>query len=525
MIQYLLEGLGIAFVTQYLIGKKSNPKEIILISLTITVALFILDQFAPDVGKYARQGAGFNIGKAQVGGNDGSEFIYDGRGASALDLGDGLSGYDDFESDSASLPQGFGTDQPPCDDDHKSPSELLSETIESMDDKVALDYYSHDRIPSENLSAQPEVMGQVNVIERFMDDSVALNYYSNDRQPTQLEGTSEGLDIHQKSIERIQGCEMSQRGGAAGGAAIAAFDSSANADVYSNYKPGPGQTTGQRGLVYGSLTVAPGQEHLARIKQTIYSNDLVNIYINQSATGEATKLVLLGNSKFVRSAPDGKVGLDDKFFKLRIQSVNNNMTKRMIPLKYGEPVKILFNDDTAKVVELNHNGDLNTLAAGKNNIFELVNQQDPASLGVTSFADKILIRRSVEGQKLRYLRVNEARARVETTSDMSTATVFSIQPQRGCGPLWRFDSDTRTTNTFNPSQVRDIVNARTQQVTDQLNQCQSNLRTLKGTASEDDLNGTGPGTNGEFSNEIGIAGAEEETPGAPIPGAEEEDEF
>lgn len=450
-----MEGIAIAFVTQYLMGKNTNIKEIAMITLTITVTLFLLDKYAPGVGQYTRQGVGFNIGRGQIGGADG-EFVYDGIIDPALAE---VTGYADG-SDVAVLPVDFSRDRPVCSDED-SPQQLL----EGMDDKVAIDYYSHDRIPTDNSDCHPEVGSQVNMIERFMDDRVAMNYYSQDRQPTSC-----GRDIHQESKDRIL---ATQRGGAG---TENAYDASSNSDIYSNYTDGPGQTVGQRGLVYGNLTIAPNQEHLARIKQTVYSGDLVNIF------ADGNKLVLLSDSKFVRAVPSDKIGLDDKFFKLRFQAVTDHRTDKMIPLTYGNGVYIKFNDETSQEVLLNHSGDLNSLSSQRDNIFELVNKDLPTSMSVVSFADNILLRRSVEGQPLRYFKINTERARVETTADLANATVFSIQPQKGCGPLWRFDSDTRTTNTFNSSQVRDIVNARTQLITDQLNSCQSSLRTSKGLA-------------------------------------------
>ena len=41
--------------------------------------------------------------------------------------------------------------------------------------------------------------------------------------------------------------------------------------------------------------------------------------------------------------------------------------------------------------------------------------------------------------------------------------------------MWRYDSDTRGTNLFNSSQVRDILVARTKRLTDKISELESSI--------------------------------------------------
>lgn len=144
VLKYLLESLAIAFVAKYLMNKGTSLNQIIIFTLSVTVALFILDLFAPDVAKGTRQGAGFGIGFKMTGGG--------------------------------------GADQ-----------------IETMDDPVALDYYEHDHMPKVTPIGQPimhygspdtnamhmdkysaaetlqiSTPARIDILDRFMDDKRAM---------------------------------------------------------------------------------------------------------------------------------------------------------------------------------------------------------------------------------------------------------------------------------------------------------------------------------------------------------------
>ncbi len=112
IIVYLLEGLSIT-VAIYLITKRQlRTPELATLALTISATFMILDLFAPGVAIGARQGSGFGLGFAQVGGN-----------ATGMPL-EYYGGND--QSQEGTCQNGQCTD---------------NSILEGMDDPVALQYY------------------------------------------------------------------------------------------------------------------------------------------------------------------------------------------------------------------------------------------------------------------------------------------------------------------------------------------------------------------------------------------------
>jgi hypothetical protein len=64
VIKYLLEGLAVAFVAYYVVGKgKLNMKDVVILGVTAAFIFAILDTFSPTVALGVRFGAGFGIGQ------------------------------------------------------------------------------------------------------------------------------------------------------------------------------------------------------------------------------------------------------------------------------------------------------------------------------------------------------------------------------------------------------------------------------------------------------------------------------
>lgn len=68
LVKYVLEGAAVAAAAFYIPSRKSDLKEVLMIALTAAAVFAVLDNFAPNVGSGARQGAGFGIGYTMVGG-------------------------------------------------------------------------------------------------------------------------------------------------------------------------------------------------------------------------------------------------------------------------------------------------------------------------------------------------------------------------------------------------------------------------------------------------------------------------
>jgi len=69
LVKYVLQGVGVAVAAFYIPQRKTKLQEIGLISLVAALSFWLLDKFAPEVGRGMRQGAGFGVGYGMVGGD------------------------------------------------------------------------------------------------------------------------------------------------------------------------------------------------------------------------------------------------------------------------------------------------------------------------------------------------------------------------------------------------------------------------------------------------------------------------
>lgn len=68
VIKYLVEGLAVAFVAYYFVGRnKLDIKDIVMLGITAAFVFAILDTFSPTISLGARFGAGFGIGQGLFG--------------------------------------------------------------------------------------------------------------------------------------------------------------------------------------------------------------------------------------------------------------------------------------------------------------------------------------------------------------------------------------------------------------------------------------------------------------------------
>ena len=316
------------------------------------------------------------------------------------------------------------------------------------------------RVEARTESSDPEIntmvidrTPQVDILARQQTDRDILTFYGRSR----CNSVSEGLTKNNGEI--IEGF-------------IGGSGSTDNSAVYSNYQSGPGVTASQQGLVYGKLMDVPTKGHLARIKETVYSGDLLDIKIKGAG------LFLVGGSDFIRVSTDN--GLDNKLLKLRFELANGHRVDKLVPLNYQDGLYITFTGPESKPKKINHNGELNALeSSDKYTLFELVNADEPNSKRSVNFSDNILIRRVLEGEKNVYLKEDPATKKVSIANPFKQASRFRIYPKKGCGPLWRFDSDTRTTNLFNSMQIRDVLEGRTTSIRNQIQQLREENAVLR----------------------------------------------
>lgn len=82
VIKYLVEGLAVAFVAYYFVGRnKLDIKDIVMLGITAAFVFAILDTFSPTISLGARFGAGFGIGQGLFGLNP---TVFAGPGLAAI---------------------------------------------------------------------------------------------------------------------------------------------------------------------------------------------------------------------------------------------------------------------------------------------------------------------------------------------------------------------------------------------------------------------------------------------------------
>lgn len=102
-------------------------------------------------------------------------------------------------------------------------------------------------------------------------------------------------------------------------------------------------------------------------------------------------------------------------------------------VKYGLPLEINFTNPTSgQSFNIRAEDELNTNKGDKK--FILINKKDPLDEGLLSFDSEVLIK-TVKG----YLVTDGDN--IKTNGNVSNATTWTIQHQKGCGPLWRFSSN------------------------------------------------------------------------------------
>ena len=466
-----------------------------------------LDRFAPKIAPSARQGAGFALGMKQVGGGGGpvaamgmvlslkkQPHMPTGQRGGGIQAARGLK--------RTLLNQGHMPGQPGYREDGAivRPHGKFNQQTGGMDSEVALDYYGNNFHPTGKVKNHkygiyagmtategviaPEPANQVDVLERAIDDRMAIDYYNHSEEDIHESFTSDVMNHNPVLVEPFEEGDSAAATAAPAGtvqAGAKAADAPAetgvnvatNQALYANFKKGKGPTAGERGLVYGDISPIGAGPHGSRTGAIIYAEDLISI-----ETADQEKVVLEDGSKFLSGVrKDEQSGLKDLLFKLRFKIAGGLTGGKLIPLKFGDGLNLIYQDEAARTVMINHEGDLNVLENNRDTIFELIRKNTTKDdIGnLVSSADEVYIRKSVEGTLKKYLRINPDRRRIETTAVESEATAFKIVPVKGCGPMWRYDSDTRGTNLFNSSQVRDILVARTKRLTDKIAELESSI--------------------------------------------------
>lgn len=66
-VKYLIEGAAVAVAAFFIPSKQPRLEEVLMIAVTAAATFALLDLYAPSIGAFARQGAGFGVGANLVG--------------------------------------------------------------------------------------------------------------------------------------------------------------------------------------------------------------------------------------------------------------------------------------------------------------------------------------------------------------------------------------------------------------------------------------------------------------------------
>lgn len=217
-----------------------------------------------------------------------------------------------------------------------------------------------------------------------------------------------------------------------------------------------GQTAAELGLVFGQAPITE-QGHSSRARVFLYSGDLIDL-----KTRNGQSLLLPDNGRFVTLSSSGLLN------KLRAVLSSGHVNHSLKPIRYGDAFRLTYNDSRGETKHLSHQQWLQPAVSKRHQLFKFVNPLDKKSTGPVQLGDIVAVSQITETDDPVMLIFDEASGRISTQGHLKDAVQFQVNAVRGCGPMWRFDSDTRGTNLKNPQQVKTIVERETQQVKQQL---------------------------------------------------------
>jgi len=308
---YLLEGVAIGLVVCVIPQRKVNFNELLMISLSGAAMALILDLYSPQVGSSFRTGAGFGIGANHVGFGEGFESEYE------------------LEQD-LNIPD-------ECDPDDKDCVEPTS--IEEIEDNVeqdredfsnykeSFDLRNTDYKINKNENKNENKNNNKNKNKNKGNKENVENFQSNDDEDdidkfiSQSDDDQASSDINQIFEEFL----LEYNKEAKGSTIEEAFQ-----DV-----PSQNVSFGDQGLIYGQII--GNQEQSQKIHEIVYSGDVVSIRddINRYLTlNRESELLTFGEEQ----------NKENTLPKLRFQLYNQKDFEKLIPLNFGNLVKLVLTE-------------------------------------------------------------------------------------------------------------------------------------------------------------------------------------
>jgi hypothetical protein len=400
-------GVGVAASKMILSGSRQWRAALVL-AIVSSITYIVLDLLAPKVGEGARQGAGWRHGMNMIGG-----------------------------SRCNCLPNKCG-----C---QNKLSESKNLQVGGMDSQVALDYYGETlfKLNGEgdpNLNPQtPTVIKSHNIAGGHSDLPDILFQprapgHLTESLPLQQGGTHHGLMQQELAQIDTLGRSLDQK------ATMDYYNEEGNVgplQTSDNVKGVPdglfshnvdlagqigGETASERGLVFGTVRQAPHGGHATRVDKVLYSGDLVHLIVKDTSG----RLILKDDQISI-----GNDDMGNRLFKFRLIKVDGHSSLKLIPIRYGDLVHLVYNDESGQTVKLNHaGGKINNLKSHRDTVFQLSDSQNPSSNEVANLGDVVnIICR--DGYLLQH--------NGHILSNGKQGTSWILQSHEGCGPLWRWD--------------------------------------------------------------------------------------
>ena len=291
---YLLEGVAIGLVVCVIPQRKVNLNELLMISLSGAAMALILDLYSPQVGSSFRTGAGFGIGANHVG------------------FGEGFENEHELEND-FNIPDECDPDDEDC---------VESDNIEKNEDEVK------DEDAFSNYNESFDLRNTNYKINKNKGNKENVeNFQSNDDEDdidkfiSQSDDDQASSDVDQIFEEFLLEYNKETKG-------------SKIEEAFQNV-PAQNVSFGEQGLIYGQIV--GNQEQSQKIHEIVYSGDVVSIRddINRYlALNRETELLTF----------DEEQNKENTLPKLRFQLYNQKNFEKLIPLNFGNLVKLVLTE-------------------------------------------------------------------------------------------------------------------------------------------------------------------------------------
>lgn len=226
-----------------------------------------------------------------------------------------------------------------------------------------------------------------------------------------------------------------------------------------NGSSNPCCTAAQMALVYGSLKVNPTDPTQLRNAQTIYVNDIINLHLQNS------------NRKLALEPHQSKLSLSDKLNdnlqKLRIVPVFPQSSHQLYPLRYGDPIKLVFTLGRLNDYYITYDQYLGFNSADLNNKFQFVKANSPDSTDVIMIKDEVKIKVYTETNDPTYIGENSI-SKITADYNHANASTFIITITAECSPNWNFDFSDPNQKLVSPQQLQQSISSYSQTTNQQI---------------------------------------------------------